>query len=114
MVKFLYLLVSLVLLCCLEEISNIRSYLTRSFIAVASRQVETPFYGGTGRERGRGFDSLAQVFEGTGIPFLRKYVVPAAERVGTDCWSFPCQKLQKLSVGEKFSRQLQRTLEDKH
>ena len=51
---------------------------------VASRQVEIPFYRGIGRQRGRGFGELAQVIKGTGIPFLRKYIVPAAKRVGAD------------------------------
>ena len=51
---------------------------------VASREVEIPFYIGVGRQRGRGFGVLAQVIRRTAIPFLRKYIVPAAKRVGAD------------------------------
>ena len=39
---------------------------------VASRQVEFPFYGGNGRQRGRGFGAFAQVIGRTAIPFLCK------------------------------------------
>ena len=54
----------------------------------ASRQVETLFYGGTGRPRRRKIGALAQVIERTAIPFLRKYIVPAAKRVGADLLEF--------------------------
>ena len=51
---------------------------------VASRQVEIPYYRGFGQRRGRGFGALAQVIGRTAIPFLRKFIVPAAKRVGAD------------------------------
>ena len=51
---------------------------------VASRQVEIPFYKSVGRQRGRGFGALAQVIGRTAIPFLHKYIVPAATRLGDD------------------------------
>ena len=55
---------------------------------VASRQVEIPFYRGIGRQRGWGFGTFAQVIGRTAIPFLRKYIVPAAKRVGADLLEF--------------------------
>ena len=45
---------------------------------VASNTLELPYYKGIGRQRGRGFGALAQVIGRTAIPFLRKYIVPAA------------------------------------
>ena len=62
---------------------------------VALRQVEIPFYGGVGRQRGRGCGALAQAIVRTAIPILRKYIVPAAKRVGAvlTCWILLCQKL---------------------
>ena len=39
---------------------------------------------GTERQRGRSFGALAQVVGRTAIPFLGKYIVPAAKRVGAD------------------------------
>ena len=61
---------------------------------VASNQVEIPYYRGIGRQRGRGFGALAQVIGRTAIPFLRKYIVPAAKRVGQTCWNLPHLKLE--------------------
>ena len=51
---------------------------------VASREVELPYYKGVGRQRGRGFVALAQVVGRTAIPFLKRYVVPAARRIDAD------------------------------
>ena len=59
---------------------------------VASRQVEIPFYRGVGR-RGRRFGALAQVIGKTAIAFLRKYIVPAAKRVGADSLEFAALEL---------------------
>ena len=55
---------------------------------VASRRVEVPHYRSIGRQLGRRFGALSQVIKGTEIPFLRKYVVPAAKRVGADLMDF--------------------------
>ena len=55
---------------------------------VASRQIEIPFYRGVGRQRGRGFGALAQVIGRSAFPLLRKYIVPAAKRVGADLLEF--------------------------
>ena len=55
---------------------------------VASRQVEIPYYKGVGRQRGQGFGALAQVIGRTAIPVLRKYIVPAAKRIGDDLLEF--------------------------
>ena len=68
---------------------------------VASRQVEIPFYRGVGRQRGRGFGALAQVIGRTAIPFLRKYIVPAAKRVGADLLEFPAPDIAEVVSGRK-------------
>ena len=65
---------------------------------VASRQVEIPYYRGVGRQRGRGFGAVAQVIGRTAIPFLRKYIVPAAKLVGADLLEFAAPE-----IGEVFS-----------
>ena len=64
---------------------------------VASRQVEIPYYRALGRQRGRGFEALAQVIGRTAIPFLRKYIVPAAKRIGADMLEFAAPE-----IGEVF------------
>ena len=68
---------------------------------VASRQVEIPYYRAVGRQRGRGFGSLAQVIGRTAIPFLRKYVVPAAKRIGADMLEFAVPEIAEVVSGRK-------------
>ena len=65
---------------------------------IVSRQVEIPYYRGVGRQRGRGFGAFAQVIGRTAIPFLRKYIVPGAKRVGADLLQFAAPE-----IGEAFS-----------
>ena len=68
---------------------------------VASRQVEIPYYRAVGRQRGRGFGALAQVIGRTAIPFLRKYVVPAAKRIGADMLEFAVPEIGEVFSGRK-------------
>ena len=68
---------------------------------VASRQVEIPYYRAAGRQRGRGFGALAQVIGRTAFPFLRKYVVPAAKRVGADLLEFAVPEIAEVVSGRK-------------
>ena len=68
---------------------------------VASRQVEIPYYRGVGRQRGRGFGALAQDIGRTAIPFLRKYIVPAAKRVGADLLEFAALEIGEVISGRK-------------
>ena len=66
---------------------------------VASRQVEIPYYRGVGRQRGRGFGALARLIGRTEIPFLRKYIVPAAKRVGADLLEFAAPEIAEVVSG---------------
>ena len=68
---------------------------------VASRQVEIPFYRGVGRQRGRRFGALAQIFGRTAIPFLGNYIVPAAKRVGADLLRFAVPEIAEVVIGRK-------------
>ena len=68
---------------------------------VASRQVEMPYYRAVGRQRERGFGALAQVIGRTAIPFFRKYVVPAAKRVGADLLEFAVPEIAEVVSGRK-------------
>ena len=69
---------------------------------VASKQVEIAFYRGIGRQRGRRFIAPAQVIERTSIPFLRKYIVPAAKRVGADLLEFAAPEIAEVVSGRKY------------
>ena len=68
---------------------------------VASREVQIPYYRGVGRQRGRGFGALAQVIGRTAFPFLRKYIVPAAKRVGADLLEFAVPENAEVVSGRK-------------
>ena len=67
----------------------------------ASREVEIPYYRGVGRQRGRGFGALAQVIGRTATPFLRKYIVPAAKRVGAELLEFAVPEIAEVVSGRK-------------
>ena len=69
---------------------------------IASRQVEIPYYRGVGGQRGRGLGALAQVIGRTAIPFLRKYIVPAAKRVGADLLEFAALEIGEVISGRKY------------
>ena len=54
-----------------------------------------------GRQRGRGFGALAQVIGRTVIPFLKKYVVPAARRIGADMLGFAVPEIADVASGKQ-------------
>ena len=84
-----------------RKASNIHFSPKRRYKMVASRQVEIPYYRGAGRHRGRGFGALAQVFGRTAIPCFRKYIVPAAKRVGADLLEFAVPEIAEVVSGRK-------------
>ena len=49
----------------------------------------------------RGFGALAQVIGRTAIPFLRKYIVPAAKRVRADLLEFAAPEMAEVVSGRK-------------
>ena len=71
---------------------------------VASNTLELPYYKGNGRQRGRRFRSLAQVIGRTAILFLKKYIVPAAKRVGADLLEFGVPEVADVVSGKKNSK----------
>ena len=68
---------------------------------VASIQVEVPYYRAVGRQRGRGFGALAQIIGRTAVPFLRKYVVLAAKRIGAYMLEFAVPEIAEVVSGRK-------------
>ena len=68
---------------------------------VASTQEEIPYFRAVGRQRGRGFGSLAQIIGRTAIPLLRKYIVPAAKSVGADLLDFAVPEIAEVVSGRK-------------
>ena len=71
---------------------------------VASNTLELPYYKGFGRQRGRGFGALAQGIGRTAIPFLRKYIIPAAKRMGADLLEFAVPEVADVVSGKETFR----------
>ena len=69
---------------------------------VASRQVEIPYYRGVGRRCGWGFGAFAQVIGKTEIPFLLKYIVPAAKCASAHLLEFAVQEIAEVVNGRKI------------
>ena len=68
---------------------------------VASNTLELPYYKGIGRQRGRSFGAPARVIGRTAILLLRKYIVPAAERVGDDLLEIAVPEAADVVSGKK-------------
>ena len=71
---------------------------------VASNTLELPHYKGIGHQRRHGFGDLAQVIGRIAIPFLKKYIVPAANRVSADLLEFAVPKVADIVSGKKNFR----------
>ena len=84
-----------------RKASDINFQPKRRYKIVASRQLEIPFYKGIGRQRGRGLGAVAQDIGRTSIPFLRKYIVPAAKRVGADLLEYAAPEIAEVVTGRK-------------
>ena len=84
-----------------RKVSNIHFQHIRYYKLVASRQVEIPYYRAVGRQRGRGFEALARVVGRIAIPFLRKYVLPAAKGRGADIMEFAAPEIGEVKSGRK-------------
>ena len=92
------------------KVSKIHFYHIRYYKMVASRQVEISYYRGVGRQKGRGFGALAQVIGRTAIPLLRKYVIPAAKRIGADMLEFPAPEVAEVISDRKSFKSAARSV----
>ena len=77
---------------------------------VASNTLELPYYKGLGRQRGRGFGPLVQVIGRTAFHYLKKYIVPAAKRVGADLLEFAVPEVADVVSGKKCFKTAAKTV----
>ena len=68
---------------------------------VASNTLELLYYKAIGRQSGQGFGALAQVIGKTATSLLRKFIVPAAKRVGADLLEFAVPEVADVLSGKK-------------
>ena len=85
-----------------RKASNIHFQSKRRYKLVASRQVEIRSYRVVGRQRGWGFGALAKISGRIAILFLRKYIVPAAKRVGADLLELAVPKIGEVVSNRKY------------
>ena len=68
---------------------------------VAQSLANFPIFRGHARQRGRGFGALAQTLGRTAIPFIKKYIVPAAKRIGADLFEIAAPEIGEVVSGRK-------------
>ena len=68
---------------------------------VAQSSANFPNFCGHARQRGRGFGALAQTLGRTAIPFIKKYIVPAAKRIGVDLFEIAAPEIGEVVSGRK-------------
>ena len=66
---------------------------------VAQKSADFPIFRGHARQRGRGFGALAQTLGRTAIPFIKKYIVPAAKRIGADLFEIAAPEIGEVVSG---------------
>ena len=80
---------------------------------VATTSADLPYFRGHSRQRGRGFGALAQTLGRTAIPFISKYVVPAAKRIGADLLGYAAPEIDVLTGKKREVILLPDTLDPK-
>ena len=68
---------------------------------VAQKSADFPIFRGHARQRGRRFGALAQTLGRTAIPFIKKYIVPAAKRIGADLFEIAAPEIGEVVSGPK-------------
>ena len=80
---------------------------------VAQKSADFPIFRRHARQRGRGFGALAQTLGRTAIPFIKKYIVPPAKRIGADLFEIAAPEIGEVVSGRKNSKHLQKMWEQK-
>ena len=68
---------------------------------VAQSSANFPIFRGHARQRGRGFGALAQTLGRTAIPFIKKYIVSSAKRIGADLFEIAAPEIGEVVSGRK-------------
>ena len=81
---------------------------------VAQNSADFPIFRGHARQRGRGFGALAQTLGRTAIPFIKKYIVPAAKRIGADLFEIAAPEIGEIVSGRKKLENICKRCENKN
>ena len=80
---------------------------------VAQSSAKFPIFRGHARQRGRGFGALAQTHGRTTISFIKKFIVPAAKRIGADLFEIAAQEIGEVVSGQKKLKKFAKDVETK-
>ena len=96
-----------------RKASNIHLWPKRHHKTVPSRQIEIPFYRELDWQRGRGFGAREQGFGRSAIPFLRKYFIPTAKRVGAELLEIASPQIDEVESGRRNFKTVAMSCDDK-
>ena len=68
---------------------------------VAQSSASFPIFRGYARQRRRDFGALAQTLRRTAIPFIKKYIVPAAKRIAANFFEIAAPEIREVVKGQK-------------
>ncbi len=75
-------------------------------------QASMPYFSGAARQRGRGLGSLALSIGRTALPIFKKFIVPAAKRIGRNVMQDALPEVMDVVSGRAKPRQaLKRTMQ---
>ena len=66
---------------------------------LAQNSSDFPIFRGHARQRGRGFGALAQTLGRTAIPFIKNYIISAAERIGAGLFEIAAPEIGEVIKG---------------
>ena len=86
---------------CIDVQKSFRQSFLKLSLQKTVADSDLPYFRCYSRQRGRGFGAFAQTIGRTAIPFLRRYVVPAAKRVGADLIELAAPEIGNVLSGRK-------------
>jgi hypothetical protein len=67
--------------------------------------VQMPYFQGASRQRGKGLGSMAFAVARTALPIFKKFILPAAKRIGKTALEFAAPELLEVIAGRTKPKQ---------
>ena len=80
----------------------------------AQNSADFPFSRGHAAEHGRTFGALVQTLGRTAIFFIKKYLVPAAKKIGADLFQIAAPEIGEIVCGRKNTQNNCKTCRQKN
>ena len=75
---------------------------------IAQSSANFPIFRGHARQRERSFGALAKTLWRTAIPFIKKYIVPAAKRIQSNLFEIAAPEFEEVVSGQKSQNNCKR------